>query len=100
MAVRNDGRAALADVLSPPGRYGDGPVHIRVETEIVGSWRPPAGYRVEWNDPRCIADPRFQYMEAENTHNAFLYVREMVRRGIPGHALSVVRLARGVGRHS
>lgn len=96
MAIR-DGRAigevAAAEVLKPPGGYADGPVYIRVEKELAGSWRPPAGYRVEWNDRRCADDPRFDYVEMVNTHNAFLYLDEMTGSGIPKAALSVVRLA-------
>jgi hypothetical protein len=82
-----------ADILKPPGRYGDGPVYIRVEKEIAGSWRPPVGHRVERNDWRCAFDPRFEYVEIVNTHNAFLYFDDMVNSGVPARALSVVRLA-------
>lgn len=91
------GQVAEVAVLAPPGGYGDGPVHIRVEKDLAGSWRPPGGYRVEVNDWRCASDPRFDYVEMENTHNAFLYVDEVTGRSVPAAALSVVRLPR-VGR--
>ncbi len=60
----------------------------------LGPWRPPSDYSVERNDWRCSCDPRFDYIEIENTHNAFLYVKEMHGRGIPAAALAVVRLAK------
>ncbi len=88
------GRVAAARVVSPPGRYGDGPVHIRVEKALAGSWHPPADYEVERNDWRCAWDPRFDYVEIENTHNALIYVTEMISRGVPATALAVVRLAK------
>lgn len=87
-------REVAADVLKPPGGYGDGPVYIRVEKKRAGSWRPPPGYRVEWADRRCADDPQFDYVKMVNTHNAFLYVDEMASRGVPKAALSVVRLRR------
>ena len=90
---------AAADVLEPPGRYGDGPVYIRVEKEVAGSWRPPIGHHVERNDWRCAFDPRYDYVEVVNTHNAFLYLDDMVDSGVPAAALSVVRLPR-VGAES
>jgi len=37
-------------------------------------------------------DPRCDYIEVVHSHNAFFYVDEMVRRGVPAEALSVVRL--------
>jgi len=86
------GRVAAARVLARPGRYGDGPVHIRVESGLAGSWRPPFELRVERNDWRCASDPRFDYVETTNSHNAFLYVEEMIRRGVPAAALTVVKL--------
>ncbi len=92
-AGRVTGRVAAATVLRPPGRYGDGPVWIRVETARAGSWRPPAGYEVELNDWRCSWDPVFDYVEIENTHSAFIYVKDMISRGVPAAALAVVRLA-------
>jgi hypothetical protein len=81
------------EVLEPPGRYGDGPVHIRVETAVAGAWRPPPGHDVEINDWRCAHDPRHDYVEVVNTHNAFLYLEDMIDAGVPAEALSVVRLA-------
>jgi hypothetical protein len=51
------------------------------------------GHRVEWNDWRCASDPHFDYVEVANTHNAFLYLEQMIGRGMPAAALSVVRLA-------
>jgi hypothetical protein len=106
--VKRAGRAAMpsgkrsrqnvdAEVLAPPGLYGDGPVHIRVEKERAGQWRPPPGYSVAYNDPRCVSDPRFDYVQVVNTHNAFLYVDLMVNWGVPAAALSVVRLPRADG---
>jgi len=92
-AGRVTGRVAAATVLAPPGRYGDGPVHIRVEKELAGSWRPPFDLSVERNDWRCTWDPKFDYIEIVHTHNAFLDVKEMIRRGMPAAALAVVRLA-------
>lgn len=83
---------AAAEVLAPPGGYGDGPVYIRVETEKAGSWRPPAGHDVSYYDRRCVWDRRFDYVEVVNTHNAFLYVELMREEGVPAEALSVVRL--------
>ncbi len=91
---RVTGRVVKATVLVPPGQYGDGPVYLRVEKALAGSWRPPSGYRVERNDWRCSCDPRFDYIEIENTHNAFLYLKEMHGQGIPAAALAVVRLAK------
>jgi hypothetical protein len=88
------GRVAAAKVLARPGGYGDGPVHIRVETAVAGVWRPPFELRVERNDWRCTWDPQFDYVEAVNSHNAFLYLDEMVIRGVPAEALTVVRLRR------
>jgi len=85
-------RVAVATVCARPGRYGDGPVHIRVERALAGVWRPPFELRVERNDSRCVEDPQFDYIEVVHTHNAFLYMEEMVRRGVPAGALSVVRL--------
>lgn len=89
------GRVAAATVLVPPGGYGDGPVHIRVEKELAGSWRPPFDHSVECNDWRCTWDPTSDYIEIVNTHCAFLYAKEMIRRGVPAAALAVVRLAPG-----
>lgn len=79
-------------MLTPPGRYADGPVHIRVDIEAAGQWRPPPGHGVEVNDWRCKFDPRFDYIEVVNSHNAFLYVTDMISEGVPGEAVSVVRL--------
>ncbi len=87
------GRVAEAHVLVPPGRYGDGPVHIRVEGGIVGLWRPPADYEVELNDWRCRWDPKYDYVAIENSLSAFLYAKQMIERGVPAAGLSVVRLA-------
>ncbi len=80
-------------MLTPPGRYHDGPVWIRVEKARAGPWRPPSGYEVELNDWRCSWDPTFDYVEIENTYSAFIYVERMVVQGVPRAALSVVRLA-------
>ncbi|MBA2310075.1 MAG: hypothetical protein H0W01_12485 [Pseudonocardiales bacterium] len=87
------GRVAAVTVLQPPGRYGDGPVHIRVDTARAGLWRPPYDYEVELNDWRCKWDPIFDYVEIENTHSAFIYLGQMITRGVPPAALAVVRLA-------
>lgn len=92
-AGRVTGQVAAATVLAPPGRYGDGPVHIRVEKELAGSWRSPFHLSVERNDWRCTWDPKFDYIEIVHTHNAFLDVKEMIRWGMPAAALAVVRLA-------
>lgn len=81
-----------AQVLAPPGGYGDGPVHIRVERQRAGTWRPPADHDVVCNDWRCRRDPVFDYVEVINTHNAFIYVHRMIEQGVPAAALSVVRL--------
>ena len=101
---RNDRRPAgqvmQAEVLTPPGRYADGPVHIRVDIEAAGTWRPPSGHGVEVNDWRCKFDPRFDYVEVVNSHNAFLYVTDMVDRGVPVGAVSVVRLPPKAGAGS
>ena len=86
------GHVAVASVCARPGRYGDGPVHIRVESALAGEWRPPFDHRVERNDPRCVQDPGGDYIEVVHSHNAFFYVDEMVRRGLPAKALTVVRL--------
>lgn len=80
------------EVLVPPGGYGDGPVHIRVENRMAGTWRPPPGHDVVCNDWRCRHDPVFDYVEVVNTHNAFLYLDLMIEQGTPTAALSVVRL--------
>ncbi|MGH3565488.1 MAG: hypothetical protein ACRDRH_05550 [Pseudonocardia sp.] len=93
-AQRVTGQVAAATVLRPPGRYHDGPVHIRVEKARAGAWCPPsADYKIELNDWRCTWDPTYDYVEVENTHNAFIYVREMISKGLPTTTLAVVRLA-------
>ncbi len=38
---RIPGRVAKATVLVPPGQYGDGPVHLRVEKALAGPWPMP-----------------------------------------------------------
>jgi hypothetical protein len=50
--------------------------------------------QVEHNDPRCVANPQLDYIEIEHSHNAFFCIDEMIRRGVPAEALSVVRLWR------
>jgi hypothetical protein len=96
MAIQNDsaraGQAVAAEMLAPPGGYGDGPVHIRVDIETAGTWRSPSGHSVEINDWRCKFDPRFDYVEVVNSHNAFLYLDDMIRAGVRASALSVVRI--------
>jgi len=74
-------------------------VHIRVEKARAGAWRPPSDdYEVELNDWRCSWDPTSDYVEIENSHSAFIYVREMIGKSVPAAALAVVRLAIG-SRH-
>jgi len=88
------GREAVATVLVPPGRYGDGPVWIRVHKARAGAWRLPSDdYEIERNDRRCSWDPTYDYVEIENTHSAFLYVYQMIKQGVTAGALAVVRLA-------
>ena len=91
-AHRASGQVADVIVLPPPGRYGYGPVHIRVDQAVAGPWRPPFDYEIERNDCRCRADPRYAYVAVENSHSAFIYVEEMINRGTVRRALSVVRL--------
>lgn len=86
------GRIAPSRVLAPPGRYGDGPVYLRVENAIAGSWRHPVDYEVELNDWRCTWDPKYDYVEVENSLSAFIYLKQMVERGVPVASISVVRL--------
>lgn len=91
--ARNKGYVIDTEVLEPPGGYGDGPVYIRVEEELAGSWRPPPGHDVSCWDRRFVWDRRFNYIELVNTHCAFLYVKLMrEEQGVPAEALSVVRV--------
>ncbi len=53
---------------------------------------PTTDYQVERNDWRCTWDPRFDYVEIENTHNSLICVTE-ISHGVPAAALAVVRLA-------
>ena len=87
------GRVAPVRIQAPPGRHGDGPVHSRVDNALAGLWRAPSDYEVELNDWRCSWDPQFDYVEIENSRLAFAYLTEMIDRGVPPAALSVVRLA-------
>lgn len=65
-----------------------------MEKARAGEWRLPSSeYEVELNDWRCSWDPTFDYVEIENTSSAFIYVKEMIGRGVPAEALAVVRLA-------
>ena len=86
------GRIAEVQVLTPPGRLGDGPVHVRVHKARAGAWRPPSDYEIEFNDWRCTWDPVHDYVEIENSRWAFQSMKEMIERGVPAGALSVVRL--------
>lgn len=81
-----------AEVLVSPGGYGDGPVHIRVERQRAGSWRPPPDHDVVCNDSRCRRDPSVRLCGGINTHNAFIYVDRMIEQGVPVAALPVIRL--------
>jgi len=86
------GRVADVAVLAPPGRLGGGPAHIRVHKARAGLWRPPSDYEIELNDWRCTWDPVHDYVEIDNSRLAFQGMQEMIERGVPADALSVVRL--------
>ena len=76
------------------GRDGMGWARPHPREEVAGEWHPPFEMQVEHNDPRCVANPQLDYIEIEHSHNAFFCIDEMIRRGVPAEALSVVRLWR------
>jgi hypothetical protein len=78
-------------VIHPPGDYGDGPVYLRVHRAKAGESWPRPGYSKEVNDWRLEMDPVYDYVKAHNSQSAFAYCQWLMREGVPGEALGVVR---------
>ncbi|HEY1974504.1 MAG TPA: hypothetical protein VGH89_41600 [Pseudonocardia sp.] len=80
--------------VSPPGSYGDGPVSVRVNRRHAGpSWPVPL-FRGSVDQFRFRLDNEHDYVEADNSHSAFVYQRWMQDDGVPASAVSVVRVIR------
>lgn len=84
----------LLRILTPPGRYSDGPVYVRVNKAIAGSSWPAAYFRSQIDQFRFKADPEHDYIEADNSHSAFVYCNWMRDMQVPAEALTVARLVR------
>jgi len=82
--------------VPPPGRYDNGTVYVRVDKAKAGKAWPRPIYDVKVGDPWSL-DAEHDYVPAHNSHSAFVYCRWMCQEGVPGRALSVVRLERRSG---
>lgn len=81
-------------VIEPPGRYGDGPVYLRVPRSARATWRMHGMcLSIVEHNPRLAADPDYDYLQAQNTHSAFAYRIWLREVGVPDDQLSVVRIA-------
>ncbi len=79
-------------VIQPPGGYGDGPVYVRVHKTLAGPNWPRPGYDIKVGEWRGSRDSEHDYVQAHNSHSAFVYCRWMEMEGIPAKALTVVRV--------
>lgn len=75
-------------------RYGDGPVFVRVNKAVARSSWPVAPFVRRIDELRFRADPEHDYVEAQNSHSAFVYTRWMRDDGVCPAAISVVRIVR------
>lgn len=84
----------LLQILRPPGRYHDGPVFVRIDKAVAGESWPVSYVRNQIDQFRFRADPAHDYIEADNSHSAFVYCDWMRDMRVPTEALTVARLIR------
>jgi hypothetical protein len=86
------GRRFSTQLIHPPGGYGDGPVYLRVHRAKAGIAWPRPSYAREINDWRLGMDAMYDYVEADNSHSAFVYCRLLEAEGVSKEALAVVKI--------
>lgn len=69
-------------------------MYLRVHRAKAGKAWPRPGYAKEVNDWRLGMDTVYDYVEAPNSHSAFVYCRWLKVEGVPEEALGVVRTTR------
>ena len=79
-------------VLSAPIGFSDGPVFVRVNRAAAGAVWPVPFFNRRIDRLRFRADFAHDYVEADNSHSAFVYCRWIRDFGVPGPALCVVRV--------